>query len=366
MQFVLCDKDLRSLLPVDMFTTAIWTERFSDSGDAELHIPAIITLDPDTGEARLSRDIFKEDYFLVNPESDSPMIITLAETKTDVEDGPECIVTAKTYDSVLHRRIIWTQTVLENVTPHEAVKRLLMENAISPSDPSRVIPRLTFVDNPTLAASTTKISVQFTGDDLFDAIKAICDSVNIGFKCILNNDIFEFHLYEGTNRTRNNLSVPFVEFSDEYDNVINSDYIETKENLKTVTLVAGEGEGIDRKTTVVAIDSGAGSGLDRRELYTDARDISSTIDGGTLTPAQYTEQLAQRGKEKLAENIITKMFDCETPKYGNFQFNVDYFLGDIVSYCNEYGIETEARVIEYIQSHDSNGEEAYPTFAVVE
>ena len=37
------------------------------------------------------------------------------------------------------------------------------------------------------------------------------------------------------------------------------------------TLVAGEGEGADRKTTTVACSSGAGTGLNRRELYTDGR-----------------------------------------------------------------------------------------------
>ena len=67
--------------------------------------------------------------------------------------------------------------------------------------------------------------------------------------------------------------------------------------MKTVTLVGGEGEGADRRYTTV----GGGSGLNRRELFTDARDISSNVGSDdALTDAEYMAQLQQRGKEKIS------------------------------------------------------------------
>lgn len=54
--------------------------------------------------------------------------------------------------------------------------------------------------------------------------------------------------------------------------------------MKTVTLVGGEGEGAGRRYTTV----GGGSGLNRRELFTDARDISSNVGSDdALTDAEY-------------------------------------------------------------------------------
>lgn len=45
----------------------------------------------------------------------------------------------------------------------------------------------------------------------------------------------------------------------------------SSQNYRNVALVAGEGEGLDRKTIPV----GAAEGMERYELYVDARDVSS-------------------------------------------------------------------------------------------
>ena len=76
---------------------------------------------------------------------------------------------------------------------------------------------------------------------------------------------------QGADRSYDQFTNPYVIFSPKFENVINTNYLESKKTLKTVTLVAGEGEGADRRITTVACASGAGTGLNRRELYTDAR-----------------------------------------------------------------------------------------------
>ena len=144
------------------------------------------------------------------------------------------------------------------------------------------------------------------------------------------------------------------------------EYLESKKTLKTVTLVAGEGEGADRRTTTVACASGAGTGLNRRELYTDARDVSSTVDNETLTDAEYNAQLSQRGLENLAENIATKSFEGKVETTRMYRYGEDFFLGDMVQIVNEYGIEGKARVTEFIRSQSKEGLDSYPTFVTVE
>ena len=59
-------------------------------------------------------------------------------------------------------------------------------------------------------------------------------------------------------------------FSRDYDNLYNQEYTDDVNNLRTTALVAGEGEGADREIVVVNDNY---SGLDRYELYVDARDL---------------------------------------------------------------------------------------------
>ena len=111
--------------------------------------------------------------------------------------------------------------------------------------------------------------------------------------------------------------------------------------------------------------------MDRRELFTDARDISSTVDDGqggteTLTTDEYNEALEQRGLEKLAENTQTKSFAGEVETSILFVYGRDFFMGDIVQIENEFGISGTARVIEFVRTQDKDGIKMYPTFEAIE
>ena len=208
------------------------------------------------------------------------------------------------------------------------------------------------------------LEAQYTGDNLYDVIQKICEEQGIGFKITLNDEKqFVFELYAGSDRSYDQTRNPYVIFSPKFENIINSNYIESKASLKTVTLVGGEGEGADRRYTTV----GGGSGLNRRELFTDARDISSNVGSDdALTDAEYMAQLQQRGKEKLAENVSITSFEGETETTIMFQYGKDFFNGDIVQIANEYGHETKARILEIVRSEDKDGYSVYPTFKTIE
>ena len=109
-----------------------------------------------------------------------------------------------------------------------------------------------------------------------------------------------------------------------------------------MTLVAGEGEGAARRTAIV----GSASGLDRRELFTDARDISSDTEDGTLSDAEYMAQLRTKGLKNLADHIVTTAFEGEVEVTRLFKYGEDFFIGDIVQIANEYGNEGSAYISE--------------------
>ena len=291
------------------------------------------------------------------------MIIEKIRIASDSENGNHITVTGRSLESILDRRIVWGQkTITGNL--QNGIRTLLNENVISPADSTRRISNFIFEASTDPAITSLKIDAQYTGDNLYDVINKICSERSIGFKVTLNNNKqFVFKLYAGTDRSYDQSANPYVVFSPKFENIINSNYVESKSALKTVTLVGGEGEGSARKYTTV----GGGSGLNRRELFTDARDISSDVgDGVVLSDAEYTAQLQQRGKEKLAENTDVTSFEGQVETTVMFRYGEDFFNGDVVQIANEYGHETKARIVEIVMSEDEDGNSVYPTFKTIE
>ena len=271
-------------------------------------------------------------------------------------------VTGRSLESMLDRRIVWTQTIL-NGNLQNGVQQLLNENLINPTNADRKIDNFIFLASEDERVTSLTLEAQYTGDNLLTVINSICETNDIGFKVYLNDENkFVFTLYKGQDRSYDQLVNPYVIFSTNFDNIIDSEYLESKTKYKNVTLVAGEDKGTARKTVVV----GEGYGIDRRELYTDARDISTTNGNTSLTDAQYTSQLQQRGKENLAKNILIKTFDGEFETQKMFSYRKDFNMGDIVQVVSEYGRETRSQIMEMIISQDLSGYTTYPTFKILD
>lgn len=358
MDALIIDTDFKPVALVDGFDTFIWTDRYSEYGDFELY--------PALNEKNLTD--LKEDYYVITKDSDHVMIIEDVQIDSNVAENPVLTVTGRSLETILYRRIVWKTTVLSG-NLQEAIKKILDENLISPEDENRKIENFIFEASADESITSLELSaeVQFTGDYVYDVVKVLCDVYGLGFKVTLSDDnMFVFKLYSGVDRSYDQDVYPYVVFSPKFDNLINSSYLRSKKSLKTVTLVAGEGEGSERTTVTVEASDGAKTGIDRRELYTDARDLSRNVDGGTLTEDEYKSTLEERGREKLVENSEIKSFDGQSDPDMNFKVGKDYFIGDIVQIENEYGLTAKSRVTEIMFSENSSGFEMYPTFTKVE
>lgn len=334
---------------IDTYESFIWTDRYYECGDFELYTPMV--------EGIL--EYIKQDHYLQSLNSDHVMIIEKIRIDSDAEDGSFLTATGRSLESILGRRIVWKQTSISG-NFQDGIELLLNENIIDPSDTDRKIDNFVFEPSDDPAITSLTIDAQYTGDNLYDVIKNACCERNVGFKITLNDyKQFVFKLYAGVDRSYDQTKHPYVVFSPKFDNISNSNYIESKSALKNVALVAGEGEGPDRKYSSV----GGGSGLSRRELFVDARDITSDLgDGVILTADEYTAKLNQRGSEKLSENKEISSFEGEAETNALYKYGHDFFIGDVVQIANEYGHETTARVVEMIMSDNTSGSSVYPTF----
>lgn len=352
MDIYIMDENFESVAVIDSFESFIWTDRYNAYGDCEIFTSASVDL---------LRTI-KMGYYLWQEGSEHVMIVDERVVESDVEGGAHLRISGSSLEKILDRRIVWTQTIVTG-NFQNAVERLLNDAIINPTLADRKIDNFVFEasDDPRITEMT--IDTQFTGNNLYETIKDLCMDRKIGFKIILNEqNQFVFSLYMGEDRSYDQETNPYVIFSPNYDNVVNSNYLESDKLVKNVGLVAGEGEGAARRTVTV----GEGSGFDRREQFIDARDVSSSTEGGgTLPPAQYNANLTQRGNERMAELVFVQTFEGDVETTQMFVYEKDFFLGDIVQIANEFEIEASARIEEIIFSNGSDGVTIVPTFSVI-
>ena len=94
------------------------------------------------------------------------------------------------------------------------------------------------------------------------------------------------------------------------------------------------------------------------------RDRSSN--DGEISDIDYMIQLRTAGEEKLAEYGTSETYESTVDSEGNYQYGIDYNLGDIVEVENEYGLASRVRITEVIESEDENGYTCIPKFENVE
>lgn len=359
MDIFVLNNNFESIYLIDAYKSMIWTERYNQAGDFEIY-------------TEVSGEVLKhvtKDCYLSIKESDRTMIVSDIQIISDREAGNFIKITGNSLEQILNRRIVWGLKTL-NTNLQNGIKTLLNESIISPSDSKRKISNFVFQTVTDSRITGIKIEKQFTGDNIYDIITELCEDNDIGFKLLLNkSNQFVFSLYAGVDRTYDNTDNPYVIFSPSFENLLNSNYYDTNVDLKTITLVAGEDSGNKRKYLTYSASSG--TGLNRRELFTDARDIQSEYydddnNKHTMTTTEYNNALQARGKEKLEECTALTLFEGEVEPYNSFVYKEDYFLGDLVQIENEYGLGGIARITEVVTSHDDGGYSVYPTFEMID
>lgn len=368
MDFKILDTKFKQVAILDKYESIIWTDRYNSTGDFEIYLPV---------ETGLLKSCLKNYYFW-SPNSDRTMIIEEIEITTDSEEGNKLAVRGRSLECILERRIIWNKIIFTDTPFQTAIQRLLNECIISPSDADRKIDNFIYQATEDVNITSLTVTGEYEGDSLLDVITNMCNEKDVGFKLVLDSNFnFVFSLYNGYDRTYDQGVNPYVIFSPKFENLVSSEYYDSYTNLKTITLVVGEQyakegkyedweqEDIPHKTVTV----GSGKGIHRRELYTQASDITSQLDEEDaegqpvhMPDSQYFELLRERGNEELASYRQTEKFDGEVEAVNNFKYGEDYYIGDIVQIQNEYGVEGIVRVIELIQSHDTSGLSIYPTF----
>lgn len=318
------DYEFNVLCNFDSFESLIWPERYRGYGDFEIYAP----VNQETLKVikTIQRDLeINLDSFAYLKGSESQMVIENIEITTDSESGNHVIISGRGLESLLERRIIWEKTIL-NGNIQNGVKTLINDSIINPKLSERKISNFKFLISDDEYINSLTINSQYTGTNLYEVIMDICNRFDLGFDVVLdsNND-FVFSLTHGEDRSYDQNKNNYVVFSPKYENIVNSDYIESSKEYKNVTLVAGEGEGVLRKKITV----GRATGIMRRELYTDARDIQSEsydeyedLESDKEKLNSYQEDLKEL-KESFIEVENTFLDDNDNYNKTMYEYNIE-------------------------------------------
>lgn len=340
-------EDFQALAVVDTYNSLIWANRFRQCGDFEIYVSASDEM----------ADILQEGRWVVRDDDDMVGIIEKVQDGTDEENGDFLLVTGRCLRQILGRRIVWDQTTISG-TVENGLRQLATDALISPAIEARKY------DPLVLAAAhgfTETMEAQYTGDNLQEVTEALCAANNYGYRITMDAAAKQLPLdfYKGVDRSASQAENPRVIFSEENDNLRATTYTLDTTNYKTVALVAGEGEGNARRRVIVgrSVDQ---EGLHRRELFVDARDVSSN--DGEISDTEYDAQLAERGNTGLSEAPIVQSMEGTIEPMQMYTYKQDYFLGDIVTVVNKHGKAVDTQVLEVVETWDEDGYTCTPTF----
>lgn len=339
MQLRVYDKNLNFQGLIENQTSLVWHRKYFEVGKFELHAPVT-----DSNLALLKMGNILSYRGAKEGGVIEHMIITDKYKGGGREREIEC--RGRFLESYMDRRLI-KQTF--NFSGRvETAMRSILSNAVP-------IPLVQLGEDN---GFTERIDFQATYKGVLDYETKLAKYSNIGFRFVpsFTDKTITFETYKGLDRSFRQTERNRVVFSDSYGNLNEAEYETNDQLYKNVVYVGGQGEGADRKVVVVGDDTL--TGLDRREVFLSASDISQ----GEMTEAEYESALRQRGEQLLTEDVVTSSFECQTSAEGNFIYKRHYDLGDIITVRKpEWDIEVDLRVTELQETYENGALTISPT-----
>lgn len=360
MELYTLDASLRRSEVVDVFESLIWTEKYREMGDFELHIDSTpenrkllvpgTKLATNTSYRMMEIDTITDS---VNDDGKKTLKIVGPESVRVLEDR-----LAKATTGNLATDGAWTLTG----TPGEIARKIFTDICVTGTlslwDKIPFIQPGNLFPAGTIAEPADSINYVVEPTSVYEAVKKICDTYDMGFRLLRNFDTSQlyFEIYTGDDRTTSQTTRAPVVFAPELDNLQNTTELTTYAGVKNVAYVYSDqgyveviAEGTDPEI----------SGFDRKVLYVKADNLE-----GTPTTTQITDYLTQKGVEELAKTKPLSAFDGEINQNSTYKYGIDYNLGDLVELRNSDGATNRMRVTEQIFVTDEQGDRQYPTLAM--
>jgi hypothetical protein len=348
------DLELNRLGVIDQIDSFIWIRRYWGCGEFKLLVPF----------TERHAALLQKYRLVIKSRGDEAAQIRFVDMHKN-PDGIDVIeVQGRMLPCWLDKRIVWDQIVARANTQN-ILYRLVRENVTAPRIPARQIPRVAIAESPDLGSGL----IDYANEPFISCLLA-CESAakaaKLGFKVI--TDVVagrhDFTVYKGRELTADQNENPPCIFSQEFDNILEQQFTNSIENLKSFALVGGEErEDTPRKFAQV----GTASGMDRDEIFVNATGLAQTYTENnveiTLPDATYLDMLIQYGASELEQYAETLNFASTINTTANLKYTDDFDLGDRVTCVNKrWGIQINVRITEIMETYQGRDTDIDITF----
>jgi hypothetical protein len=314
------DQDLNLLAIIDICSTVYFERGLSEAGAFELQINYNLL---DSAGYRYS-DYFQRGNFICVGTDMRRIGIIMEITKAISEGGKGSqVVSVKGYEAkaLFGRRLVEPAVTDANYTDSNPAETVMKNVIISQVGTGASASRQMSIFN-ILASSGAGATFQYSSrlKNLADDIKMISESTGIGISNTLNLSTkkIDIDAIVGVNRIASQSTNPRCIISTKYDTLRAGQLTDSEVTYKNVVVAAGQGVGVDRNIQVV-YDGAEPTGLERREVMQDMRDLETT------------PELLARASSTLQELSVTKFVDASALSYSQYVLGVDYDLGDYIT-----------------------------------
>ena len=311
-----------------------------------------------TKATKTARDALVNGNYITLPNKPFIWVIETVQPQFDASRGCYMIsARGRQAKAILGKRIINRQTTLSRDLTH-AVFYLIRTHAGEGAIAARKIEGLAEFTSA-VVRNITQTQVSYA--NLLDYTEELLQAHGVGADLkITDAATFSYNLYEGVDRSDT------VIFSQTYENLLSSSYTRATASARSYVLIGGQGEGVERVTAEYNVSPSL-QGIDRAEMFVDAKDISSKYtdaDGeekeldlnNDEQRATYKSWLSARGQTAAAENSVVETFEGEIDTENTrYKFGEDYNLGDRVRVQDDIlGVYITPRVLKFTMRQDRN------------
>lgn len=392
--------------PLDLiegWDSLIWTERYREAGEFELrsyNVDEIMTLLP-TGDPSVKPSM------VCIQDSREAMIVESHEISYDDDHRRVCITKGRTVESFLEQRVFALLSnspvkmqkgysdygailvIIWNSLVNSTINDVIFGNSNHESTDS--IPNLSVTDSTDVSLGNKSWWIE--SDYVYPKVLDFLSRNNLGIRCIRPNTVGPLQVvsvdstgaitrtstsnvtdlcvdvYNGHDRTKDQTARNQVIFAESQGHVVGSRYLFSLKNYKNVGYItSGALHGFLYWDTpdggVTAGDSSTWAGLKKRvNLYDGGSKWGATTPAiGTTKYDDTVAAMTQKAEHKVKRHRKINWYDGELSPDIPYVYNVDYFLGDKVSFIGDYGVSKNVKVAEYTRIHDTtDGERAFPT-----
>lgn len=328
---------------IDNFTSAVYVRRWETFGNFEIHFT----------EDR--PDLFVPGYYImINNDRYRNGIIQYYKNDSDGYE-PKSLKDIVIKGFSLLYLLYWRLTeppatnngywVWNNKPVEDIMCDLVNEQVVHPADPARTAKEMRVLQSQHRGIKITFQSrFKYLTDELFELSR----QSGLGPVIWLDTDSkqFVFEVLEGKDCTHRIDNPNSYIFSKGSGKVTKRTYTYSCEGEKNMAYIGGQGDGDERE--VVKINAHL-TGLQRKEMFIDARDIAEGE----------TDSLLDRGKLKLsaAAATVSYVFDADTQDYGR-----SWDLGDLATYVDENGFVEDNRITQVREVYENSVLKIAPTF----